>query len=133
MAEDTGPDVDGLIVEIKSGEYDRNLVKIIEAVRDRFAHGTTAQRWKVEWDGREFTEDDLTLNEAAIVEKLTGTSWGLLNPASSANECRAIVAACLHERDGVKLDAAVKQAGSKPMRHMVDSIGAYEVDAAPKD
>lgn len=131
--ETDSPDIGLIVDQIKSGEYDGELVKLIEAIRARFEHGTTQQRWKITWEDREFTEDDLTLAEASTVEKLTGTSWGLLNPVSSAQECQSIIAACLHHRDGVKLVEAAKTAGAIPAGEAVRAISAYEVEAAPKD
>ena len=130
--EDT-PDVGAVVDQIKSGDYDGQLVTLIEAVRTRFENGTTAQRWKIDYQDRIFTEDDLTLAEAATVEKITGTSWGLLNPVSSANECQSIIAACLHHRDGLKMVDSMKQAGELTAADAVKAISAYEVDVAPKD
>jgi hypothetical protein len=126
-------DAEELVEAIKGGDYDGNLVKIIEAVRMRFEYGTVAQRWKIIYDGETYTEDDLTLNEASTVERLTGTNWGLLNPVSSAQECQAIIAACLHHRQGVKLSDASKQAGQMSAKDAVAAITSYEVEAAPKD
>lgn len=125
--------VGGIVEDIKAGEYDGQLVELVEAVRARFQNGTTAQRWKIVYDGDEFTEDDLTLAEAAAVEKICGTSWGLLNPVSSAHECQAIIAACLHNRRDMKLPEAMKQAGTLSAADAVNAISAYEVDVAPKD
>lgn len=127
------PDVGAVVDQIKSGDYDGQLVTLIEAVRTRFENGTTAQRWKIDYQDRIFTEDDLTLAEAATVEKITGTSWGLLNPVSSANECQSIIAACLHHRDELKMVDAMKQAGQLTAQDAVKAISAYEVDVAPKD
>ena len=127
------PDVGAVVDQIKSGDYDGQLVTLIEAVRTRFENGTTAQRWKIDYRDRVFTEDDLTLAEASTVEKLTGTSWGLLNPVSSAQECQSIIASCLHHRDGTKLVDAAKTAGAIPAAEAVKAISSYEVDAAPKD
>lgn len=126
-------DIGTVVDDVKAGEYDGQLVTLIEAVRDRFQHGTTAQRWKIVYEGDEFTEDDLTLAEAAAVEKITGTSWGMLNPVSSAHECQAIIAACLHYRQDMKLPEAMRQAGKLSASDAVNAISAYEVDAAPKD
>mgnify|MGYP003456584103 FL=1 len=130
--EDT-PDVGAVVDQIKSGDYDGQRVTLIEAVRTRFENGTTAQRWKIDYQDRIFTEDDLTLAEAATVEKITGTSWGLLNPVASANECQSIIAACLHHRDGLKMVDSMKQAGELTAADAVKAISAYEVDVAPKD
>lgn len=140
MADD-GPDV-GLIKDwIKSGELDGSLVEIVETVRLRFDNGGTAQRWKITHDLGEFTEDDLTLGEARLVERISGTNWGLLNPVASASECVAIIAACLHTRHRKSLKftrdgpqgEAWDLASKMTARDAVAAISAYEVEAAPKD
>ena len=125
--------IEGVVASVKDGTFDGHLVKLIEAVRFRFDHGTTAQRWKLTYEGQVFSEDDLTLGEAATVEKVTGTSWGMLNPVSSGSECQAIIASCLHHRDGVKLVDAMKTAGQMTAADAVAAISSYEVEAAPKD
>jgi hypothetical protein len=121
-----------VVDDIKAGSYDGQLVSIIEAVQLRFQHGTTALKWRVRWEDHTFTEDDLTLAEAATVEKLTGSSWGTLNPLSSAQDCQSIVASCLHHRTKVTLKDALAEAGKVTVDGMVDRIDSYEVDRAPK-
>lgn len=128
MAE-TGEILEG----IKAGDHDGSLVDIIEAVRVRLTFGTTAIRWKVTFEDVEYREEDLTLGEASTVERLTGSSWGQLNPESSATECQAIVAACIHHRTGAKLGDAVKKVGEWTAADAAQAIGSYEVDEAPKD
>ena len=45
--EDT-PDVGAVVDQIKSGDYDGQLVTLIKADRTRFKNGTTTQRWKTD-------------------------------------------------------------------------------------
>ena len=117
---------------IISGQADGHLVAILEAVRKRFQHGSTEQKWKIEFDGDVFTQDDLTLAEAATVEKLTGTTWAQLNPTVSAQECQCIIAACLHHRQGLTVKEAMARAGAMTTEDAVAAIGSYEVERAPK-
>lgn len=127
------PDPEPLLEQIKAGDYDGSLVAIVEAVRMRFTYGPVATRWKIEYEGETFTEEDLTLTEAATVENQTATSWGHLNPISSATECQAIIAACLHHRQNVPLKDALFKVGQMTANEAVAAISQYEVDAPPKD
>lgn len=125
-------DPEPFLLAIKSGDYDMSLVKIIEACRDRFAHGNTAQRWAIEYEGETFTQDDLTLAEARTVEKETGGTWAFLNPAGSAQHCIAVVVACLHHRHGLKINEARDKVGGWTVEDAVKAITSYEVEVAPK-
>lgn len=126
-------DADAIIDAVKSGELDGRLVNILEALRLRFQHGTTEAKWKITFDGSEFTQDDLTLAEAATVEKITRTTWAQLNPVTSATECQAIIASCLHHRQGLKIAEAMEKAGAMSTEDAVAGISSYEVERAPKD
>lgn len=122
-----------VIGAIKAGDYDGQLVELVEAVRARFQNGSTEQKWKVTYDGEEILQDSLTLAEAATVEKLASTSWAYLSPVNSARECQAVIAAFLHHRKGVRLAEAVSQAGALNLEAAVAAVGSYEVQRAPKD
>lgn len=125
-------DADEVVDLVISGQADGHLVAILEAVRSRFLHGSTEQKWRIEFDGDVFTQDDLTLAEAATVEKLTGTTWAQLNPTVSAQECQSIIAACLHHRSGLTVKEAMAKAGAITTEDAVSAIGSYEVERAPK-
>lgn len=125
-------DPEGLVEAVRSGQMDGHLVDVLNAVRDRFNHGSTEQKWKVEYDGELFTQDDLTLAEAGTVEKLTGTTWAQLNPTVSATECQAIIASCLHHRQELTIKDAMAKAGAMTTEAAVAAIGSYEVERAPK-
>lgn len=138
MAEEEIADVIG---QIKAGDFDGHLVRVIEAVRLRFTHGGRAQKWKITYDGQEIRQDDLTMGEVRVVEKITGLTWAALDPTTSGLECMAIIAAHLHVRHGKSLkvtrDDPVGEAwdivSALPMEETIASIGAYEVSAPPKD
>lgn len=129
----TDLDPGSVVSAVKTGELDGSLNDLLEAIRMRLIHGTTEIKWKVAFEGEEFTQDDLTLAEAATVEKITRTTWANLNPTVSATECQAIIAACLHHRQGVKIADAMERVGSMSTEDAVAAIGSYEVDRAPKD
>jgi hypothetical protein len=138
-------DTEAVLESIKAGDHDEQLVGIIEAVRLRFTYGSVAQKWKLAYtaDDEDFEvrEDDLTLGESRTVERLAGTNWGLLNPASTSSECLAIIAACLHHRHGKALKhtrdgpsgEAWDLASKVTATQAAEAISAYQVDTAPKD
>jgi len=140
MTDEEVPDADQVVDQIKSGDFDGQLVKLVEAVRTRFEHGTTRQKWRLDHDTLAVTEDDITLAESRLVERACGTSWGMLNPVSSAGECMAIIAACLHTREGKALKftrdgpsgEAWDEAGLLTAAAAIGAISSYEVDRAPK-
>lgn len=137
-------DSDAIIESVKAGDFDGHLVELIEAVRLRFQFGTSQQKWKLTYrtgdDTHEVLEDDLTLGEARLVEKITLTDWGMLNPASSGTECLAIIAACLHTRHGMTLTFtrdgpsgdAWNEASKVTATEAAEAISSYEVERAPK-
>lgn len=138
-------DSEAVLESVKAGDHDKVLVDLIEAVRLRFTFGQVAQKWVLSYrdgdDTHEVREDDLTLGEARTVERLSGTSWGLLNPASSGSECLAIICACLHHRHGKALKftrdgpsgEAWDLASRTTVADAVEAISSYQVDTAPKD
>lgn len=122
-------EADPVIIDaIAEGRYDGNLVDIAIAVRKRLTDGPTTSRWTLTCDGREFTEDDLTLGIARTIEAETGTNWLNLNPTKSATDCIAIVAGILHHRDGIPYEEADAQAAGWGVIATVQSISAYEVE-----
>ncbi len=118
---------------IKQGDFDGDLIPLLEAVRMRFQHGTTEQKWKVVYEGEDITQDSLTLAEASFVEKQCATSWAYINPVNSAGECQAIIAMHLHFRQGKLRKEAIEEAGRMNLEDAVAAVGSYEVDKAPKD
>lgn len=77
-------------------------------------------------DGKTFRTDELTLDEAAQIEKDAGTSWLSINPFQSANQCRAIIVAFL-TRD-VGREAAQAQAGAMTLTETLDALKAVGDD-----
>lgn len=132
IIESGGVDPAAVVDAVMDGQLDGHLVEVLEAVRTRFQHGSTEQKWRISFDGDVFTQDDLTLAEAATVEKLTGTTWAQLNPTVSAQECQCIIAACLHHRQAMPVKDAMAKAGSMTTEDAVAAIDSYEVERAPK-
>lgn len=133
------PNGEQLALAIKTGAYDPHLLDLADAIAKRFTHSDTAKRWRFDWtspDGEhriEVTEDDLTVDEAAKIEKITGKSWAELNPMRSANHARAIGFVMLRDRLGLKQDDAEQVLKQMTVVDAVDSISEYQVSPAPLD
>lgn len=132
------PDLAVLDLAIKTGEWDEHLIDLHNAIVQRFTYSDTAKRWRVEWeapDGTEVavTEDDLTIDEAAVLERRLGMSWGVLNPLTSAQQCREIIRLGLTERSKHSEEHADKQLAELKMIEAVECISEYQVQPAPLD
>lgn len=145
MADVSELTVSDVTLAIRGGGVDEGLDKIITAVQDRMLEGVAQMRWRLTVAdlGLEVTEDDLTMVMAKTVERLTGHSWGLIDPHRSAGDCSAIAVAVLHHRDGFSLSKdvksgewvgeAVSKVDSLPMSTFVEGLTTFQVSPAPLD
>lgn len=76
--------------------------------------------YRVSFEGEAFNTDDLTLDEAIAIEKVTGRSWVLINPFRSAEDCKAIIAAFLARKMGEA--EAAKLVGGLSLKAVLDSV-----------
>lgn len=49
--------------------------------------------FRITIDGQSWMDDDLTLDEASVIQKATARRWAFLNPLLDADDCRAMLAA----------------------------------------
>ena len=80
----------------------------------------------VRFEGEAFNTDDLTLDEAIAIEKVTGRSWVLINPFRSAEDCKAIMVTFLARARGE--DEANKLVGALSLGDVLKAV-----DVAPDD
>jgi hypothetical protein len=118
---------------IASGEYDGNLSGILDALQLRFSQGDVAMKWKIDYEDLHVEEDDLTLDEAFLIEKIAGCTWGDIDPISSASHCRAILAACMSERLGITVDQAQDRLKKIKVVELLKSIKRIEITPSPLD
>lgn len=122
---------DKVIAEIAAGKLDGHLAEIQEAMRERVLSQATSMRWKITHPDIEVREDDLTLEEGEMIERITGGSWATIDPYSSAAECRAILAVCLQKRCGKTAAEAAEISGNVPITEAAGMLSTYEVTAGP--
>ncbi len=80
-------------------------------------------------DGRQFSVDDLTLDEAVEIEKVCGVTWLNINPFRSAEQCRAIISMFLRRDLGP--EEAAKRVGALSVGDALDSIKSVDGDDLP--
>ena len=134
MSETTRKDTAQDIAQrIAAGEYDGELMPVLEAVQSRFASSAVGLRWQVKLGDLTVTEDDLTLNEAYAIEQAAACNWSEIDPVRSANHCRALVGVCLESRLGLTHDEAEARLCALTVSELVDAISRREVAPVPFD
>jgi hypothetical protein len=82
--------------------------------------------FQVTFGGRSWRTDDLTLDEAIAIEKVSGRSWMQINPFVSAEDCKAVMVAFLaREMDSSAAEAKV---GALSLREVLDSVDLVKDD-----
>lgn len=130
MTSQSGQDI---AQRIASGEYDGDLSGILEAMQLRFSQGNVAMKWQIDYEDLHVQEDDLTLDEAFLIEKIAGCTWGDIDPVSSAAHCRAILAACMSERLNITVEQAQDRLKTIKVVDLLQSIKRVEITPAPLD
>lgn len=79
------------------------------------------------------SEDDLTLDEAMLIENMAGCTWAEIDPVRSAAHSRAILAACLSQRQNLTPDEANQKLKTVKVVDLLGAIKRTEVNPAPLD
>jgi len=128
-------DLQAVIDGILAGDYDGDLVELIDAVRARAAAEASSLRWRITFDGDVWDEDTVTIGEMRFVEKFTGKSWANIgSPMSSASVLAAFIVAHLHKVKGMTLADAIDKVDALTAGDAIGLVSEYEVVApGPKD
>lgn len=118
---------------IAAGDFDGDLMPVLEAIQGRFASQATGLRWQLSLGDLLVTEDDLTLNEAYAIEKAAACNWVEIDPVRSANHCRAVVGVCLESRLNLSHAEVEARLDALTVSELVDAISRREVTPVPLD
>ena len=129
----TSPSGQNIANRIAAGDYDDHLGAIYEALQIRFNEGAAGLRWVISFDDLHVAEDDLTLDEAFMIEKVTGCTWDQIEPVRSAGHCRAILAVCMAERLGLSMDDVEARLKTVKVVDLLKGIKREVVSPAPLD
>lgn len=126
-------DYQSIVDEINAGAYDEDgLSEIIDAVRSRFEEN--GSYWRIDFDGLDITEENLTVLEGKLVERAVGNQLRFVDPAASTTHAAAIVMAALIERRSYKPDAAEKSLKLRTAKELTACCTRYtHKDLDPKD
>lgn len=123
-------DVDIFLDAIRAGDFDDELIRIIDTVKVRVRESSAKVCWRVELDGLNISEQSQTIAEAMSVERQTGKRWGQYHPATSALEVGAVVIAHLVEVEKLSLADAMKRLSSVTAEQMANAVSEYQPDDA---
>lgn len=127
-------DIAKVTAEILAGRHDSELTDLLKAVRARVdAETALAYRWKITLDDDEWTEDEVTLGEVQVVEKITGLSWLQLSPLNSARQLAAYLFARFTRINGMSTEDAQARVDAMTVEELAGSVSQYVKAAAPKD
>lgn len=82
--------------------------------------------YQVSFEGEKWSTDDLTLDEAIAIEKVTGRGWTTINPFRSGEDCKAIMVAFLTRTRGA--DESARLVGALTLRQVLDSVDVVADD-----
>lgn len=107
---------------IRKGDMDAEMHLIVNAVTDRVSSGEVTLNWRVDLDDIHASEEDLTLGEAEMLEKILGCTWGEMDPLTSAEHATALLRVLLTERVGLPLDEARDRVKGYTAKQVMASI-----------
>ncbi len=117
---------------ILAGDCDGLITDIVAALREHQRSGAVELCWRVAFDDLVIDEENLTVNEAKIIEAATGESVLALPVARSAKNIAAVIAAGLMERVGMTSAEAFKAVGSRSLRDLMQAVTEYAIVDPPK-
>lgn len=126
-------DVKTLTEQILGGDYEGHESEILGAIIKRRDLGSIQIAWRLEWDDLDVTQENLTIGEAKLVEKLAGKSIHLTAPAQSADNISAYLVAALVNRKGMSQQDALAEVDKASARQLFRSLSDYTIVDPPKD
>ena len=120
---------------IAAGDLDDSIGAIYEAMQTRFKEQAVGLTWSINLPALDIviTEDDLTIDEAMLIERMAGCTWGDIDPVRSANDARAVLAACLSQRQNLTPEQATERLKSVRVTDYLRAIKREVLAPAPLD
>jgi len=120
---------------IAAGDLDFELSAVYDALSARFSEGAVGLTWSVVIPDLDvsISEDDLTIDEAMMIEKMTGTTWASIDPVRTAADARAVLAVALSQRCGLTVDEAEEKLKTVRAADYLKGVKREVVTPAPLD
>lgn len=116
---------------IVAGELDGELADILQALHQRNVERVVTTRWRVRLGDLVVTEDDVTLDELEMAERLARRSWQTLHPVQSAASAKALLVAAHVHRLGMSESDAKATVGKLTGGDVIDAVDTIEVPGRP--
>ena len=114
-----------LAKEIVAGRHDDQFGMLVDAVNLRIKSGKVDVRWRIDLPDLSFSEDDLTLDEAFVIEKALEVSWRDIDPMAEARQMRTILATVYeHRHPGGDVDGWL---GALTTSQVLAAVSTYTV------
>lgn len=140
-------DLDDVLAAVADGDLDGNLDRIVAAVVQRVQDGQVSFKWRIRFDGDEWTQQSVTAGEMKFAEghchvegvDERGHPWRRratyheIDPRITAEHALALVIAHLHKAQDLPLRDAVKRAEAITIEELDGMVDEYEVVNPPKD
>lgn len=136
-------DLDDITAAIAAGDLDGQLEQLVAAVVDRVRSGAVDVRWRIRFDGDEWTQDTITLGELKFAEQhchVDDPARGRrratridIDPRVYAEHVLALVTGHLHKVRGLSLKDAIAKAEAITAENLEAMVDEYEVVLPPKD
>lgn len=113
--------------EVALGRFDEHLVAVSLTLGARLVEIAARSPWVIEVAGITIDEDELTLRQMAVVERVTGKKWADIDPLDSAVMAAAIVETVLISRDGLSAEEAREKVDAITVTEFVAGVSRRQV------
>lgn len=131
----TAPSAQDVAQWIAAGDLDDGMGAIYDAMQTRFREQAVGLSWSITMPELdiEISEDDLTIDEAMLIERMAGCQWGEIDPVRSANDARAVLAACLSQRQNLTAEQATEKLKGITVVEFLKAVKREVITPAPLD
>lgn len=127
-------DTKAMIQAIRDGDFDGHELEIVAAVRKRVEQGWVKAGWKLTYDGLEVKEEDLTIAESQIIDRMVDDPRDRFPaPASSPLAIVAHHVAILVHRANYTEEEARKKVEAEPTKSLLGNLSDYTIVDPPKE
>lgn len=75
--------------------------------------------WQITYAGHTFTDDDLTVGDAIMIQTLAGGGWAALNPWAGPRELVAVVAAVVARLSDTTAGVVAEKLNAEPVAEVL--------------
>ncbi len=120
--------------QIVNGDLDAEIHTVLNAVMRRVMTGAVTTNWRLDIGDLSASEEDLTLDEAALLEEiLAPATWKEIDPLKSAHDAKALIGVLYRTRLGLTLEQAAERMKPLTVKQVMDAMSRTSEVNPPKD